>query len=189
MPDKPFLGVILVSSRPNRAGEPVTRWFEDVAATHGAFEIQHIDLREIALPLIDEPEHPRLQKYMKAHTKRWSAIVQSCDAFVAVTPEYNYGAPPTLINAFDYVYVEWNYKPIGFVSYGGISGGTRSVQMSKQIATTLKMMPIPEQVTIPFVNRHIDDERKFTPSEGLETQANAMLSELARWEAALRGLR
>ena len=49
--------------------------------------------------------------------------VNAADEYVFVTPEYNYGPPPSLLNALDYVYKEWNYKPAGIVSYGGVSGG------------------------------------------------------------------
>ena len=65
-----------------------------------------------------------------------------------MTPEYNYGPPPSLIDAIDYVYKEWNYKPAGFVSYGGVSGGLRAVQMEKQTRTTSKVVPIVEAVVI-----------------------------------------
>ena len=75
--------------------------------------------------------HPRLQEYQHAHTKRWAESVNSADAFAFVTPEYNYGPSPALVNALNYVYVEWNYKPGGFVSYGGVSGGLRAVQAVK----------------------------------------------------------
>ena len=101
------------------------------------------------LPLLDEPEHPRLQHYRHDYTKAWSATVQRADAYVFVTPEYNHGAPPVLINALDRVFVEWNYKPAGFVSYGGVSAGTRSVVMTKTVLTGLKMVPILEAVNIP----------------------------------------
>src|SRR5690606_29928839 len=96
------------------------------------------------LPVYDEPEHPRLQKYQHEHTKRWSASVAAADAYVFVLPEYNYNPPPSFYNALNYVYKEWNYKPAGFVSYGGVSGGLRSTQMAKQLVTTLKMMPMME---------------------------------------------
>lgn len=182
------LGIILASVREGRAGEPVARWFLETAQSHGGFEAALVDLAQVDLPLVDEPEHPRLQKYTHEHTKRWSAIVASYDAYVAVTPEYNYGAPPSLINAFDSVYVEWNYKPFGFVSYGGVSGGTRSVQMSKQIVTTLKMMPMMEQVTIPFVAAHIKDG-VFAPNDALQKQASTLLDELHRWASALAAMR
>ena len=74
------------------------------AVEHGKFEIELLDLAKFHLPLYDEPKHPSLQQYEHDHTKRWSASVAAADAFVIVTPEYNYGPPPSLINAFDYVY-------------------------------------------------------------------------------------
>lgn len=118
------------------------------AVEHGKFDIELLDLAKFHLPLYDEPKHPSLQQYEHDHTKRWSASVAAADAFVIVTPEYNYGPPPSLIDAIDYVYKEWNYKPAGFVSYGGVSGGLRAVQMEKQTLTTLKVVPIVEAVVI-----------------------------------------
>jgi NAD(P)H-dependent FMN reductase len=115
-------------------------------------------------------------------------MVQAADAFVFVMPEYNFGMSAPLKNALDYLYHEWHYKPVGFVSYGGISGGLRAVQMVKQVVTALKMMPIPEAVTVPFVAQKIQDGR-FIPSPDIEQAANTMLDELQRWESALRALR
>jgi len=119
-----------------------------------------------------------------------SAIVSRADAFVFVTPEYNYGSPPSLVNALDYLLREWAYKPVGFVSYGGISGGTRSVQMTKQIVTGLRMMPMVEAVNIPMFTQYIDRHtHEFKPTEVQEKASVAMLDELARWTEALAPLR
>ena len=85
---------------------------------------------------MDEPKHPRLREYEHQHTKDWSARVEAADAFVFVHPEYNYGITAPLKNALDYLSQEWNYKPLGLVSYGGVSAGTRAAQMIKQVATT-----------------------------------------------------
>ena len=123
------------------------------------------------------------------HTKDWSAKVEAADAFVFVTPEYNYSSPPALINALDYLYKEWNYKPAGFVSYGGISGGIRSVQMTKQMITTLKMVPLVEAVPIPFFSQHIDDTGLFVPNELHQKSATDMLDELLKWAEALKPMR
>lgn len=182
------LEIILASTRPGRAGAPVARWFAQRATANGKFSVSVADLIEVGLPLLDEPKHPRLGEYEHAHTKAWSKTVAAADAFVIVTPEYNFGAPPALLNALDYLFKEWNYKPVGFVSYGGISGGTRSVQMTKQIVTTLKMVPLLEAVTIPFIANHLEDGA-FKSSESLERSATVMLDELHRWATALRPMR
>jgi NAD(P)H-dependent FMN reductase len=183
------LHVIVASTRPGRAGLPIAQWFLERAKTHGKFEVELVDLKEVALPMLDEPRHPRLGQYEHAHTKAWSARVKSADAFVLVTPEYNYGTPPALVNALDYLFVEWAYKPAAFVSYGGVSGGTRSVQMTKQLLTTLKIMPLPEAVSIPFFSTHMTPEGRFEGTEGMEKAAQGMLDELLRWAEALKPMR
>lgn len=184
----PTLQVVLTSTRPGRIGEPIANWFVERAKANGKFDVELVDLKAVGLPLLDEPKHPRLAEYEHEHTKAWSRTVTRADAFVFVTPEYNYGPPPTLVNALDYLFKEWACKPAGFVSYGGVSAGLRSVQMSKQILTTLKVMPLPEAVAIPFVSQHLANG-VFTGTPQMEQSATAMLDELARWAVALKTLR
>ena len=186
---QPRLMVIIASTRPGRAGLPIANWFVEHAKKHGAFDVTVADLKEIALPHLDEPKHPRFGQYEHEHTKRWSALVSAADAFACVTPEYNYGSPPALLNAFDFLFKEWAYKPMGFVSYGGVSGGLRSVQMTKGVVATLKMMPIPEGVAIPFFTKHVTTDGGFAPGELQDKAAAAMLDELRRWTDALAPLR
>jgi len=186
----PKLGVVIASIREGRVGLPVAEWFVERARQHAKFDVDLVDLKAIDLPLFAERNHPRLQKYENDKQKAWGARVAGLDAFVFVTPEYNYGTTPSLLNALDYLYVEWHYKPAAFVSYGGISGGLRAVQMTKQTLGTLKMVSIVEAVTIPFIAQAVDRESgKFKPSEQHEKSATVMLDELHRWTTALTTLR
>lgn len=182
------LNIIVASTRPGRVGRSVADWFEALARRHGAFDVHVADLADFALPIYDEPRHPRMQQYEHGHTKRWAESVASADAFALVTPEYNFGPTPALLNALNYVYNEWTYKPAGFVSYGGISGGMRAVQVTKLTLTTLKMMPILEAVTIPMVAERMREGR-FEAQEIHEKSAEAMLTELHRWAEALKPMR
>lgn len=186
---KPKLHTIIASTRPGRIGPSIAKWFNEFAAEHGKFDPVLVDLAEFNLPIFDEPEHPMKQNYKHAHTKAWAESVQSADAFVFVTPEYNYGPPPALVNAVNYLSREWNYTPVGFVSYGGISGGLRAVQAEKQLFTTLKMMPIPEAVPMPMVFQHLDENGDLQPLDIHKTSATTMLDELYRWTEALKPLR
>jgi NAD(P)H-dependent FMN reductase len=185
----PKLQVIICSTRPGRVGPSVARWFYEIACNQNTFETQLIDLVDFNLPLLDEPFHPKLQQYQYAHTKTWSESVASADAYIFVTPEYNYSPPPTLINALDYVYREWNYKPCGFVSYGGISGGLRSVQAVKSQIITLKMMPMVEGVMIPFVTNFLGEAGDFQSNEQIDKSAVTLLDELLRWTLGLKAMR
>lgn len=182
------LNVVIGSTRPGRVGKPVGEWFHQFAQDHGGFEVHLADLADFGLPIFDEPEHPRAQKYQHEHTKRWAASVDAADAFVFVAPEYNFGPTPALLNALNYLYLEWCYKPAGFVSYGGISGGMRSALVTKVTLTTLKVMPMVEQVAIPMVHQHLKDGA-FQPNEMHEKSAAGMLDELKRWADALAPLR
>ncbi len=118
----PRLTIVIASTRPGRVGLPVARWFEAQAIAHGGFDVEVADLAELKLPLMDEPNHPRLHTYVHQHTRDWSALVDASDAFVFVMPEYNNGYTAPLKNAIDYLHDEWFYKPVGLVSYGGVAG-------------------------------------------------------------------
>src|SRR5690606_22785527 len=144
------LKIIIARTRPGRKGPLIAHWFLDILKQHSDFEVEVLDLKEINLPFLDEPEHPRLQNYKNGHTKKWSGIINSADSFIFITPEYNFGYPATLKNALDYLFHEWQEKPVGFVSYGGVSAGTRAVQAIKQTVTTLGMVPLMQAVNIPF---------------------------------------
>jgi NAD(P)H-dependent FMN reductase len=182
------LGVIVTSVREGRVGGTIAEWFVDVARAHGGFDVELVDLKAIDLPLLSERNHPRLQKYEQPKTIAWSKTVASFDAFVIVTPEYNFGMPPALVNALDHLYHEWSYKPAGFVSYGGVSGGLRSVQMAKALLTTFKIVPMVEAVSIAYVAKTMADGT-FTPPDTAEKAARTMLDEMARWTTALSALR
>lgn len=186
---KPTLMIVTASTRPGKTGAPVTRWIADRARQHGGFEVEVVDLAELNLPLLDEPHHPRLRQYTQRHTWEWSARVEAADAFIFVTPEYNYGMPAALKNAIDYLNQEWQYKPVAFVSYGGVSAGTRAVQQLKQVVTTLKLFPLTEAVSIPFVSQFIGDDGEINPNETMESAARDVLDELLRVSRALQPLR
>lgn len=182
------LMVVICSTRPGRQGAPVAHWFHELAISSGKFEVELVDLAKENLPLFDETNHPSQQMYERAHTKAWSAKVQAADAFVFVTPEYNFSPPPSLVNALDYLYREWNYKPAAFVSYGGMSGGMRSVEIAKHMCTTLKMVPIVEAVNVQGFAQLIK-EGVFQANDGHKKAAELLLSELARWAKALKAMR
>lgn len=183
------LAIIVASTRPARKGIGVARWFYEFAQSHSDFELDFVDLAEVNLPVYNESAHPRLKQYEHEYTRAWSARIEAADAFVFVTPEYNYSTPPALVNALDYLYQEWNYKAAAFVSYGGQSGGLRAVQVTKQLLTTLKVVPIVEALALPFFNQYLNESGEFNATESHQKSAQELLKELGRWTEALKTLR
>lgn len=185
----PTLQVITGSTRPGRVAPTVSAWFTSVARSHGAFDVETVDLAEVALPLLDEHEHPALSRYSQPHTRRWSEIARRGDVYVWVVPEYNHGYSAATKNAIDYLHAEWRDKAVGFVSYGGVAAGTRAVQALKPVFLSVKAVPVNDSVNIPFIASLIGVDGTLQVSDAMSASAKRMLDELARRDVALQHLR
>jgi NAD(P)H-dependent FMN reductase len=183
------LNVIIGSTRPGRAGPAIGKWFADLARGHGRFEVELVDLDAFKLPLLDEAAHPILQQYEHEHTKAWSRSVNSADAYVLLTPEYDYFPPASLVNAVQVLVREWSYKPVGVVSYGGISGGLRAAQELRLLISSVNAHPLPQTVPVPLFGQFIDDAGTFSGNETIAQGATVMLDELFKWAGPLRQMR
>jgi NAD(P)H-dependent FMN reductase len=181
------IGIILGSTRPNRIGEGVAKWTYDIANAKGGAEFELIDLRDINLPLLDEPVTPSRHKYANEHTKQWAAKVATFDAFIFVTPEYNHSTCAALKNALDFVYAEWNNKVAGFVSYGSV-GGARAVEHLRGIVTELEMASVQAQVLL-FTGLDFEHHTIFKPREHQEKHLHKLIDQVVSWGAALKTVR
>lgn len=120
--------------------------------------------------------------------EKWAEKVGEADGYIFITPEYNHGYPAVLKNALDYVYNQWNNKPAAFVSYGGVAGGTRSVQQLRQVVVELQMVPIRAGVHIPAYWENLDQNGNLK-TESLKNSAEAMFDQLIWWAEVLQKAR
>lgn len=183
------LAIITGSTRPGRKGPAVARWVAEVARGQSGLSVTEIDLADMELPLLDEPKHPAMKDYQHEHTKRWSRAIEAADAFVFVTPEYDFFAPAALVNAIQCLSQEWKYKAAGVVSYGGISGGLRSSQVLRGLLGNMGVMAVPQSVPLPMFANHIDDKGVFNGNEKMVEGLTLMLDETAKWAKALKTIR
>lgn len=181
------LMIVVGSVRPGRIGLPIAEWVRARADARG-IEVDFVDLVDLALPWLDEPGHPRLRKYTRPHTIAWSERVDAADAVLLVTPEYNHSFSPALKNAIDFLNREWWRKPVGFVSYGGVSGGTRGVVALAEVVATLGMVRVGANVEINFAGRSIADG-VYSPGEKEAALLEKQLTELEQLAAPLAALR
>lgn len=181
--------MIVASTRPGRIGRigrAFGDWMVDYARANSDYEVSMADLAEIDLPLMDEPNHPRMQQYTHEHTKKWSKMVADADAFIIVMPEYNYSFNAGLKNALDHLFVEWNDKPVGFLSYGGVSGGTRAVQQLKPVISILGMVTPAPAIAVPFAPQYIGDDGTVNLPEEIAGAGKPILAEMKRLGDLLR---
>ncbi len=185
------LKVIIGSTRQGRFSEKPAAWIAAEAAKLEGVRVETLDLREYPLPYYAEPISPsRFEgRYPSPEVERWSRKIAEGDAFIIVTPEYNHGAPAVLKNALDYVYAEWNRKPVGFVSWGSV-GGARVVEQLRQVVVELQMAPIRNAI-------HIPPQALMDIKAGKETEtfaamkpfADSFFSQLLWWAKALKSAR
>src|ERR1700722_143094 len=132
--DKLKVKVILGSTRQGRFSEKVGAWFLGEAKKRSDMDVELLDLRDYPMPFFDEPVSTSSKKepFKNEVVAKWTAKIQDGDAFVVIAPEYNHGYPAVLKNALDYVYQEWNNKPVGFVGYGSVAGG-RGIEQLREV--------------------------------------------------------
>ncbi|WP_231100355.1 NADPH-dependent FMN reductase [Candidatus Nitrosocosmicus oleophilus] len=181
------IAIVIGSTRPGRNGEAVSRWVYEMANSRGDAEYEMVDIKDYSLPLLDEPIPPSMGQYSKEHTKIWSAKIDSFDAYVFVTPEYNHGIPGALKNAIDFLFKEWNNKVAGFVSYGS-AGGVRAVEQLRLVMAEVKVATVRAQVQL-SIYTDFENFSIFKPHNIHEKSINTMLDELVTWAGAMKSLR
>jgi NAD(P)H-dependent FMN reductase len=181
------IAILVGSTRPGRKGSAVGRWVYDAASRRDDAEFELLELEDFALPLLDEPVDAGAaqRRYERESTRRWSAVVDSFDGFVWVTPEYNHGVPAAMKNAVDLLYPEWNDKVAGFVGYG-FDGGTRAVEHWRGILAAVVMFTVRSQVSL--LNHTDWTDGEFTPVDRREKELTRLLDQIVRTTAAIRHL-
>ncbi|WP_413767059.1 NADPH-dependent FMN reductase [Rhodococcus pyridinivorans] len=170
------LEVVVASVRAGRIAPVVADWFAATARRRPEFDVDVLDLAETPLPhdLSGGPD-------ADAFTRR----IGAADAFVVVTSEYNHGYPAALKTAIDTVKHEWRTKPVGFVSYGGLSGGLRAVEQLRQVVVEVHMVPVRQSVSFHRV-KHAFAADGTTTDEAAIDGAERMLDQLAWWARTVR---
>lgn len=181
------IAIILGSTRPNRNGEAVARWTHDKAKARSDAQFELIDLKQVDLPMLDEPIPPSQGRYTHQHTKDWAARIAGFDGFVFVTPEYNHGTSAALKNAIDFIYAEWNNKAAGFVGYGS-AGGARAVEHLRLVMAEVQVATVRSQVQLSLFT-DFENYSVFKPGPQHEPALKAMLDQLVAWAGALKTLR
>lgn len=143
------VAIIIGSVRPNRRSKQVADWLRVQLLKSSKVQFDVIDLKQVDLPLLNEPQIPFTGLYAHAKTRKWSELIQSYDGFVFVFPQYNWGYPAALKNAIDYLGKEWQGKPVSLVTFGG-HGGSQAQAALRLVVTGLKMqqMAVNPQISL-----------------------------------------
>lgn len=195
--------IIVGTTRQNRFSEKAAAYILQEATKLQGIEPELVDLRDYPLPFFDEPTPPSMfemakHEYKNEVAKKWTQKIAEADGFIIVTAEYNHGYPAVLKNAMDYLYKEWNRKPVGFVSYGSALGA-RAVEQLRQVAVELQMAPIrpaihiPTDIFIPAIMGQgpTDPAEMFAPlrKSSMGDRVQIFFDDLLWWTKALKTAR
>lgn len=173
------IGVILGSIREGRLGAYVAKWFMEEASKREGYEYELLDLAAFDVPLLTSSIVPAAanKNYDNEQVQAWSDAVDSCDAFIFITPEYNHSIPGGFKNAFDALGSEWAGKPVAFVGYGA-DGGVRAVEAWRVIVANFEMHDLRNQVSLGLFTDFANGE--FAPREVKANDRARVLEDIER---------
>lgn len=185
--------IILGSTREGRYSDVVGKWVLEQLQSQPDVSAEIVDLKEYDMPFFNEPASPlyKSEPYKHEAVARFTGKIAEGDAFIVVAPEYNHGPTAVLKNAMDWVYQEWNNKPIAFVGYGSV-GGARAIEQLRLVAIELQMAPVRNAVHIPgelYFPVYFGKGDKDAMFEHMEKQSSAMIEQLLWWSKALKQAR
>ena len=175
------MAVVIGSNREGRLGETVAEWFIRTIAPIDGLEIDIIDLADLDL-------HTSIRVEPSPTIQAISHRVAAADAFVFVTPEYNHSYPASIKAFIDLHVEEWCGKAVGFVSYGGIAGGLRSVEALRLVFASLNVATVRNTVSFANAWNQFIDGEPIDPVRSA-TAAESLVGQLKWWGHALRNAR
>lgn len=174
------IAVFVGSIRNGRHGRTIGEWaLGQLRARNDGHTYELIDLAEQDLDQLTAATPPIMAEgnYDEPKTTAWSEVISAFDGYVFVTPEYNASIPGTMKNAFDLLKVEWEGKPVGFLSYGG-AGGVRAVNHWRDVVSNVGMLPLEAQASLAFDDHFVDF--RFAPDDATAEQLAAVAEELVK---------
>ncbi|MEV6552202.1 NAD(P)H-dependent oxidoreductase [Streptomyces sp. NPDC051597] len=177
------LTVVLGSDREGRFGPVVGRWLLARLRERDDFDVEVVDLAEDRLPTsISYEPAPPVRAVLDTVTPKLAAA----DAFLVLTPEYNHSFPASVKNLIDWHFVQWQAKPVGFVSYGGMSGGLRAVEHLRTVFAEMHAVTVRDTVSFHHAHGLFGPDGELAEPSGPETAVKRLLDQLAWWGRTLR---
>lgn len=150
-----------------------------------------VDFNELSLPFVDSDPNPSSlnKQYPYENVEKWSAIADKADAFVIVTPEYNHGYSPVIKNALDWLYPEFENKPVGLAGVSdGQSGGLRAIEQLRPLMANFAMYDIQQAVGFRSVQDSFDEQGNAL-DEKIAKSVEKMVATLVKTAEVMRQLR
>ncbi|MGH3804842.1 MAG: NADPH-dependent FMN reductase [Pseudonocardiaceae bacterium] len=178
------IAIVIGSVREGRIGSHIGAWALDQLSREpigeDRIEPDLIDIAGYTFPA-SMHGHPDVEVFAKR--------IDAADGVIVITPEYNHSFPGPLKTAIDSVRAQWQAKPVGFISYGGMAGGARAVEALRLVFAELHAATIRDTVTLHNPWQPLTDPTVDYPDAAAAQALRSMGDQLAWWAQALRQAR
>jgi NAD(P)H-dependent FMN reductase len=174
------VGSVRVGRRSHRAAALIAERIS-AAGYHAAI----LDLKELALPWNDD-EESNLAHVGLTHLRH---VLQTSDASVWLSPEYNHGYTAAIKAALDHLGDELRRKPVVVCGLSsGQMGGVRAVEQLKLVMIEVQAVPLRESVYFSMAGELFDDDGRAAHGRVVE-RIDAAIADLVWYAAALKAAR
>ncbi len=177
--------VVTGSVRPGSANSNVVPVVVEAAKAKGA-EVTVANLAELDLPFYNDPLPPSAPEFAPTDSRviAWTKLVADADGVVLVTPEYNHTRSPVQLNAIDWIYKEWEDKPVALIGYGWRSGAGQAHATAREaLAVNLKARVGDDQANL-FFGKDLNPDGTVADTAAVQGKIGASLDELVEMAKA-----
>lgn len=131
--------VVIGSARTGRVADKVLDYIKTDIENRDDVTATIVDLAALNLPFYNNEQAAMSPDRVQTdeNVSTWSKFVAESDGVVFITPEYNHNLSAIQKNALDWLFFEWNDKPVTAVAYGW-SGGSLAVAALREVLTNVK---------------------------------------------------
>lgn len=132
--------IVTGSARPTSIAPAITPLIERALSAHDGVTTELVDAAKLNLPFMNAPVPPSHEDFVVTdpQVEAWTKLVAEADGVVLVTPEYNGNVTAVQKNAIDWIYKEWNGKPVAFIGYGWYEPSRAQAALRVSFEQTLK---------------------------------------------------
>ena len=179
---KVVIQFILGSTRQGRSSDKIGQALIEGIKNRNDIVTEVVDLRTYDVPFLNDSVVPASRKkIIDPVVAAWSKKISEADAYIIIVPEYNAGYPGVLKNALDFLFKEWNSKPVAFVGYsGGPSGGASVVAQLRTVTQALKMISTFDDIKIPCAWKAFDQEGDLA-DKNIVLQLHVIIDQIANF--------
>jgi len=131
------------------------------------------------MPFFNVPVSPSNEHFKATDENviKWTRMVGEADAVVMLVAEYNYSFTAVLKNAIDWIFKEWNGKPVVFVGYGWAGGARAIAQLRGVMGSLIAAQVMETEANLRFL-KEIDLEGNVIDQPAVEEAIKTTLEEL-----------